>query len=321
MGENLSRELASPKKVRTFLTEILQWNYDDTSIEAKIAKGQIGIEYFNTFKNYNTYDNTDFRDKKYYSDDDRWGLRAQIIKELLSQERLPNDDKICLGVDGGGACPASGVKNDKKAYLIIGLPASGKSKIANTISDNIGGIIVDSDYAKRKLPEFSDYEYGATLVHKESSKIVSGFDDKPHRFDNIISLNEAAILQGANIVLPKIGHSLNDLLILSDKYKKLSYEIHLILVNLNRRKATIRAINRYLETERYIPLDLIYDEYANDPILNYYQLKNHMPDKFNSYGMISTNVNYNDPFRCIEFSGDNPAQLWEPILFEETLNF
>lgn len=317
MGDLISRELDSPKKVRHFLTNVLQFQYDDPNIEIKIVKGQNGIQHFNTYKNYNTYDNEDFRVPNYVTEDERWRLRETIVNELMTLERIDNDDSIGIGI--GGACPKSGLKHEKKAFLIIGLPASGKSSIATEISESVGGIIIDSDYAKRKLPEFSQYEYGATLVHKESSKIATGFDNKPQRFEHILSLAERAIINGTNIVLPKIGHSMSDLITLSSNYKKLSYEIHLVLVNLNRRYATIRAINRYIKTERYVPLDLIYDEYSNDPILNYYQIKNHMPNTFDSYGMITTNVDYGTPYRCIEYTNNNPAQLWSMISFEECL--
>jgi adenylate kinase family enzyme len=316
MEEFLSRDLTSPKKVRNFLTRELGYHYEDDSIETKIVRGQIGVSYLNSISSFNTYDTNEYRNSTYHSEDQRWKLRQQIVDELLTQQRLENDDNILLGV--GGACPSCGIRNERKAYLIIGLPASGKSKVANNISDSVGGIIVDSDFAKRKLPEFSQYEYGATLVHKESTKIISGFDEKPMRYTNIESLNEKAIIQGANIILAKIGHSLTDLMKLSETYKKLNYEIHLVLVNLNRRKATIRAIKRYIDTGRYIPLDLIYDEYSNDPILNYYQLKSHLPNSFDSFGMITTNVDYNDPYRCIESINNSPAQLWPQIGFLES---
>jgi Zeta toxin len=317
MSDIVSRELDSPKKVRHFLTNILQYKYDDPTIETKIVKGQNGIIQFGHFKNFNTYDNDDYRIKEYFGEDERWRLRNQIVDELISFERLDSDDDICL--EKGGACPKSGLKGNKEAYLIIGLPASGKSGIANTISESVGGLILDSDYAKRKLPEFSLYEYGATLVHKESSKIVSGFDSKPERFNEILSLNERAIINKYNVVIPRIGHSLNDVLTIARNYRKLSYKIHLILVNLNRRKATIRAIKRYIDTNRYVPLDLIYDEYGNDPILNYYQIKTHLPNEFDSYGMITTNVNFGDSYRCVEFTENNPAQLYAPINFENCI--
>ncbi len=34
-------------------------------------------------------------------------------------------------------------------------------------------MVLDSDFAKRKLPEFDGYPWGASIVHEESSDIIS----------------------------------------------------------------------------------------------------------------------------------------------------
>ena len=69
--------------------------------------------------------------------------------------------------------PNTALKKDKQAFYVIGLPASGKSEVAGLLSDNYGAIILDSDYAKRKFPEYQA-ECGATIVHEESSMVVFG---------------------------------------------------------------------------------------------------------------------------------------------------
>ena len=62
----------------------------------------------------------------------------------------------------------------KQAFVLIGLPASGKSSIAVDIADKYGALLLDSDLAKRKLPEYKVYPWGASLVNAESSLIVFG---------------------------------------------------------------------------------------------------------------------------------------------------
>lgn len=314
MEDLISRPLDNPKLVRHFLQQALQYTYDVKSkVESQISKGETGISNFRHFKEYNTYEFDAYRVSDYSSDESRWELRKQIVEELTQEKRLANDDQIKL--THGGACPLGEILSNREAFIITGLPASGKSGIANSIADEKGALIIDSDYAKRKLPEYDQYEYGATLLHKESSRIVSGFTDKPKRFDGIISVSEFAITRGYNVVLPKIGHTLKDLLKLAESYRKLNYKVHLTLVNLDRRKATIRAIERYLDTDRYVPLGLIFDGYGNDPILNYYQLKSHFKDFFESFGMISTNVNKGEKPKCIECFDNNPAALYEKAEF------
>ena len=72
------------------------------------------------------------------------------------------------------------------------------------------------------------------------------------------------------------------------------------MVSLEREKSVRRAFQRFLKTDRYIPLSLIFDGYANDPILCYYRLRKYLEDKNNSYFdemmAISSDVSYGVPF-------------------------
>lgn len=119
----------------------------------------------------NTLDSTAYRMPQYKTDESRVELRKRIFDELSQKKRLANDEKITLG--RGGALPNTALKKDKQAFYVIGLPASGKSEVAGLLSDNYGAIILDSDYAKRKFPEYQA-ECGATIVHEESSIVVFG---------------------------------------------------------------------------------------------------------------------------------------------------
>lgn len=106
-----------------------------------------------TYPDNPTWDHKDNRDFEYRDDKIRKRLRLQIINELCSMKCLNNDDEIKLGK--GGALPLTKVRNEKKLFYVIGPPASGKSGVANDICDSYGGVMLDSDYAKRKLPEYN----------------------------------------------------------------------------------------------------------------------------------------------------------------------
>ena len=47
-----------------------------------------------------------------------------------------------------------------------------------------------------------------------------------------------------------------------------------------------RSFERFLSTQRYVSLAMIFDWYANDPSLTYYKLKNYSK-LFSSYELIS----------------------------------
>mgnify|MGYP003674488972 CR=1 FL=1 len=246
-----------------------------------------------------------YRVPNYKNDTQRRELRTQIFEELISLERLDNDDSIALGV--GGAKPRNGVNSEKKAFFVTGLPASGKSSIVSKIADSYGAYVVDSDFSKRKLPEFN-INFGANLVHQESQLVTLGSKDAVH--ENEYNLYEYCISKGHNIIIPKIGYDHKSIEkmrdTLTDKY---GYEVHLTLVSLDRVKSTLRALGRYLTTDRYVPLTLIFDSYANDPILSYYRTKH--CDKWASYGKVSSDVKLGEPPEFLEGEKDNPSMLFE----------
>lgn len=238
------------------------------------------------------YDN--YRNRNYKTDLQRKDLRVQIFEELIKFERPQTDIQIKLGF--GGALPKDNkIVLEKQAFLIIGLPASGKSSIANKISDAFGAIILDSDYAKRKFPEYHKPS-GASLVHEESDEVVFGAKE--------YSVSEYCYSIGCNIVIPRIGHIPSKILEYAEKLKKFDYNIHLILVSLDRQKATQRAYFRFLKEKRYVPLSLIFDGYANEPILTYYRIRNNK--LFSSYGKLSTDGETS----FIEASENNPTLLF-----------
>lgn len=201
---------------------------------------------------------------------DRSALHERILLELISKTRLAEDDKIKLG--HGGAMPTTAIQRRKQAFLVTGLPASGKSGIANRIADAEGAVILDSDYAKRKFPEFAQGPFAATVLHAESSVVVLGDEQ-----DEAENLKGYCISEEYNVVVPKIGYNPDTLHELAVYFKKRGYDVHLTLVSLDRQAATIRAYKRFLKSKRYVPLSLIFDVYSNNPTMAYFRLKQQYP--------------------------------------------
>ncbi len=243
-----------------------------------------------TYPSYSTWIKEDCRDFEYRNDAARKDLRKQIIDELFSLKRLNNDDEITLGA--GGSAPLCVPKQEKKAIYVIGPPASGKSTISSILADIYGAYIIDSDYAKRKLPEYTNQIGAASLVHEESSHIVFDTAD-----DSLIS---RCFQQGNNIVVPKIGADIEGVLEFAKLLKSINYDVYLVSIDLDRQKATRRAYNRYISTNRYVPLSLIFDRYGNQPTLNYFKIKQLHSSLFLGFAQISTDVPYNTPATTIE---------------------
>lgn len=240
----------------------------------------------------------EYRSTQYCEDKDREVLREQILLELIREKRLDDDDEIKSG--SGGAMPQTPVQRGREAFLLIGLPASGKSGIASRVADANGAVVIDSDYAKRKFPEFAQGAFAATVLHTESSVIV--LDDETEGEENLTGY---CFSESYNIVVPKIGYDADSVRKLALYFKKEGYAVHLILVSLDRQQATWRAYQRFVDSKRYVPLSLIFDVYSNNPTLTYFRLKQQHAGLFASFSEISTEER---PARLVESTLDNPTE-------------
>ncbi len=303
MVKNYARPLIENPLVESFLTDVLGYNKDAalSKIVEKIISAEIKM---GTMTKKGTIFDGAYRHHQFRAECEREKLREQIVLEMIQNERLESDDDLELGI--GGALPV-GCKpvSSKSAYVIIGPPASGKSTVSNRIADYVGGVILDSDYVKRKLPEFNQ-DSGASLVHEESSALILG---NKRIGENLLTLYDVCVSFGYNIVIPKIGHDIKSLLTLCNRIKNDDYSVHLILVSLDREKSTQRALKRFIETERYVPLSLVFDGYGNDTILTYYRIKDNAV--FSSYGKVSTDVAFGESPRIIDIKGESPIVVFK----------
>lgn len=254
----------------------------------KIAEAERNIR---DYEDYSTLRHKENRHHSFRDEKVRKRLRNQIIEELFDQNRIEDDDLICL--HKGGAKPNNPISGNGIAFYLIGPPASGKSTIAAKIAEFYGCYILDSDFAKRKLPEYG-YQIGAaSLVHEESNAIIFGEN----------GLMDRCLGKNLGLVIPKIGHDIGSIIVFCEGLKKAGYKVYLISVDLDRQKATQRAYNRYVKTHRYVPLSLIFDGYGNQPSLNYFKLKQQWSKLFDGFAQISTDVHIDEPVLVIENSG------------------
>jgi hypothetical protein len=303
--QSYSRPLHTKPAVEEFLERVLGFDYKKKhrGVIARIIDGELGIDKYSD-PNTQTLVDPGMRDASYRSEADRWRLRGQIIDELFSLKRLSNDDNIAL--KKGGALPKGRLKSQKKAFILIGLPASGKSTIASFIAEEYGAIILDSDFAKRKLPEYNDHSYGATLVHDESIDITFGFQSgTPNKLK---SLYARCIANSHNLVIPKIGQNPISIIELANALTRGSgYEVHLVLVSVPKQVAAKRAAIRFHDSNRYVPLGLIFDWYGNDPSHSYYYLRCKHHKLFSSFGVIST---VSKPPMHTDIKGPSPVKRY-----------
>lgn len=138
-----------------------------------------------------------------------------------------------------GLDPPATVRQDRQATILIGAPASGKSTVANPLARALQATIVDADEAKKIVPEYQG-GIGANAVHEESSALA----------DEVLA---RAVLDGDNLVLPKVGGKAGSIEKLTARLKAEGYSVNVALVDVPADEAWRRMIGRWRATGRIIP--------------------------------------------------------------------
>lgn len=151
-------------------------------------------------------------------------------------ELLPELDRI-------SASWAGEVRQERKAVILIGPPAAGKSTIAEKmIAPQMGARILDSDEVKKLIPEYRN-GIGAGAVHEESSAIA-----KEHIAQTV--------RRGDNILLPKVGDNPAKMENEIRRLQGAGYTVDLVLMDVQPKEAFARMIGRFIGTGRLVPPDI-----------------------------------------------------------------
>ena len=200
--------------------------------------------------------------------------------------RLYDDARVLAYTSDDLPIPGAPSQFDKKAVIILGPPASGKSSIANPIARRYGAAIIDPDEAKKLLPEFNDGA-GATAVHKESGYLAEVVMAK-------------ALDDGINMVIPKVGGKLDSIQRIIKMLKANGYKVDLVGMDVSYINARNRMFMRFLNTGRYIPLEYI-KEVGDGPMNTYNILKKE--GLADGYTHIDNNGQIGQPKPVIEDTG------------------
>ena len=131
------------------------------------------------------------------------------------------------------------IKNERKAVILIGPPAAGKSTIANPIARFLNARIVDPDEAKKVFPE-SMGGIANNATHVESKVISSAVAQKVAE-------------RGDNVLLPTIGHNQAKIDKMAKNLKEKGYNVDLVNVSVSPENATTRMLSRFVQTGKQIP--------------------------------------------------------------------
>ena len=179
------------------------------------------------------------------------------------------------GLAYGGRPRAEG--EAKRAVIVLGPPASGKSSISNPIARKINATILDPDEAKKVLPEYKGGQ-GTNAVHRESKDMTA-------------ELREIVALKGDNVVVPTVGDEVDKIADMATYWKKKGYEVDIVDVVVPPDEARARMLNRFSKTGRLVPFEYI-NEVGNKPTQTYDILKSQ--GIADGYTRIDNSVGYNE---------------------------
>ena len=175
------------------------------------------------------------------------------------------------------------INQDRRAAIILGPPASGKSTIANPIARKMNAAVIDSDEAKKMLPEYEG-GIGANAVHEESSDIA----------ERVLNL---ALEFGDNVVIPKVGGKPGSIDRLITKLKEKGYSVDLVDMSVTYSNARSRMYMRFVKEGRLINPDYV-RQVGNNPGKTYDTLK--QQGKADGYTRIDNNGQIDEPKELIE---------------------
>ncbi len=127
------------------------------------------------------------------------------------------------------------------ATIVMGAPASQKSRVALRLAELSGSWIVDSDLAKEELPEFSGGKF-ASLVHNESDLVRNRvLDDALHN--------------RYNMVIPVVGKTAGSIGELHDRISAKGYKLSLVFIQCEAELSARRVVERFKRDGRFVDPD------------------------------------------------------------------
>ncbi len=181
------------------------------------------------------------------------------------------------------------VEKGHKAFLVLGLPASGKSSvITNKLLKDNKAFLLDSDEAKKMIPEY-DNGWGAGAVHVESKAIHA------REFEQFTTPGTPDY--GKNVVIPIVGDKTKKVKLLIDTLKASGYTVELHLVEVMAKTSLSRLLKRFIDDNRFLDPSLVF-RYGDRPSCVFEELKG----EADAYYKWSNEVGQGEEPICIDSS-------------------
>jgi Zeta toxin/D-alanyl-D-alanine carboxypeptidase len=205
---------------------------DDLAAQPAFARAIAEAEAVPPTTNLPQYGEETFYATREYAAGDKKLLGATVASDYLEDVARA----LAWAEDG---LPPGKIASDRRAVILLGAPASGKSTVANPLARALSAAIIDPDDAKKIIPEFKG-GIGANAVHAESSTLSA-------------ATLERFAERGDNLLLPKVGASAGSIRRQIADLRSAGYRVDVIHVQVPPGEAWRRSISRFLQTGRLIP--------------------------------------------------------------------
>ena len=219
----------------------------------------------------------EFGDRQSWDDQtpERENYRKDVTQKMLDQYGS-------AVLDGEGKTRYNGdVRRDKRVDLVFGLSGSGKSStLVDPLSYKYKSRLIDSDEVKKVLKKDLKNDRADGYVHEESSNIAG-------------RALAQAIINGDNIVYPKVGDKFDKMMRLIKNFKDEGYSVYIHFNDLNPAKAAGRNLRRYATATRFVDLVATSFNYGNRPAETFERLVKE--GGVDGYSKLSNDVAINEP--------------------------
>lgn len=166
---------------------------------------------------------------------ERTRLHEQIVRNLIPEDLIAR------------ATPAEG---EQPIFTILGgRGGSGKSGLKGEVYDADSAVVIDPDAIKEQLPEYEGWN--ANQVHEESGDIAN-------------LMVKRAREMGLNVVLDATMKTSETAVGRVKEFRKDGYRVEAHYMHLARQMAAERAVQRFLDSGRYVPLPVVLGNTSNE---------------------------------------------------------
>lgn len=151
------------------------------------------------------------------------------------------------------------IKHEHHATIVLGLPGSGKSTIANPILENTGAFEIDSDIFKTNyIPEFREDPTKSVATQHEAAWLANRMKKK-------------IVVSGANLMIGKVGGNYKQIKYIIKYLKSKGYTIDVVYNDLPLSETLKRNDNRFKSAQekggvgRYVPRTYVYESAEGVP--------------------------------------------------------